>query len=421
MLIADIDDTDRAHDSVVAQRHPKITVALLKNSRDVNQVWLLLSCNLHAKLDLLDRQDQRLNSLLVARFEFNHFNFLFHNTLHDTITITERICLSLSLLQPIASNTYNEVIDSKSVLVDTVSKLIELRQLRYFVRIAELEHFGQAAQELHVVQPALSRQIKQLEEELGVELFDRLPRGVRLTEAGKVLLTKASAMLDEVDRMVVATQLAAAGKTGFLKIGFADGATYSGHVPEILGKFRKSHPKVEMQLVPASSITQAELLANDSIDVGFVYWVPNNTDSIKSHSINDERIVLAAAKTNRSINNRKSLALRDLIEVPFVWFKRTDSPLYFDLILSKCAKAGLTMNVVQEAFTESTMLSLVSADIGVTFITESARKRKPENVALIELRDLDATITMQAMWRSDNRNPALKPFISVIKSLAPSS
>lgn len=293
--------------------------------------------------------------------------------------------------------------------------MIELRQLKYFVRIAQLEHFGQAAQDLHVAQPALSRQMQQLEEELGVELFERLPRGVRLTAAGKVLLEKATAVLSDVSKMVVATQQTASGKTGFLKIGFADGATYSGHVPEILGDFRKRNPKVEMELVPSSSLAQAELLANGSIDIGFVYWLPNNTDGIAFQSINNEKIVLAAAKVNRSISSQTSLTLRDLKDVPFVWFKRSDGPLYFDLILSKCTKAGLTMNVVQETFTESTMLSLVSADIGVTFITESARRRKPDNVALIEVEDLNANITLRAMWLSDNRNPALKQFIDSVK------
>lgn len=294
--------------------------------------------------------------------------------------------------------------------------MIELRQLKYFVRIAQLEHFGQAAQDLHVAQPALSRQMQQLEEELGLELFERLPRGVRLTAAGKVLLTRASEVLEGVDRMVVATQQAASGKTGFLKIGFADGATYSGHMPEILAKFRKSNPNVEMQLVPASSTAQAELLMNDSIDIGFVYWLPKNIEGIANHSINNEKIVLAAAKANPTVGTRKSLALRDLKDVSFVWFKRSDAPMYYDLILSKCARAGLTMNVVQETFTESTMLSLVSADIGATFITESARRRKPDNVALIEVEDLNATITMRAIWRSDNKNPALSPFITVLKS-----
>ncbi|MBX9668384.1 MAG: LysR family transcriptional regulator [Candidatus Obscuribacterales bacterium] len=296
--------------------------------------------------------------------------------------------------------------------------MIELRQLRYFVRVAQLEHFGQAARELHVVQPALSRQIKQLEDEMGVELFERLPRGVKLTAAGQVLLDKASAILDDIDRMVSHTQRAAQGKTGFLKVGFADGATYSGHVPAAFGEFRKHNPRIDLELVPASSLQQAALVASEAIDIGFVYWLPANQIGIESCLINEEKVVLAAAKSNKKVTSREALNLRDLGDVPFVWFKRTAAPMYYDLILSRCNQAGLTLNVVQDAFTESTMLSLVSADIGVTFITEYARRRKPDNVILKEVQDLNATLRLSAMWSTSNRNPALKPFIETIERIA---
>jgi len=283
------------------------------------------------------------------------------------------------------------------------------------VKIAQLEHFGQAAQDLHVVQPALSRQMKQLEEELGVELFERLPRGVRLTVAGKVLLDKKTSVLDDVERMVALTKNAAEGKSGFLKVGFADGATFSGHVPAILGEFRKRNPNVSLELVPASSASQADLIAHQEIDIGFVYWLPLNTAGINNAEINNERVVLAVSRSNRALANRKSLKLKELSGVPFIWFKRNEAPMFYDLIVSRCNKAGLILNVVQEAFTESTMLSLVAADIGVTFITESARRRKPDNVSLIEIEDLNATITLRAMWSSSNQNPVLKPFLTAIK------
>lgn len=286
--------------------------------------------------------------------------------------------------------------------------------MRYFVRIAQLEHFGQASQDLHIAQPALSRQIKQLEDELGVELFERLPRGVRLTAAGKVLLENANRLLDDTDRMVAMTRATAQGKSGFIRIGFADGATYSGHVPDVLGKFRKDNPKVEMELVPASSIAQGSLLESEAIDIGFVYWLPQNTDGIDHSVLNDERLVLAAAKTNKAITRKKRLRLQDLNGLPFVWFKRIEGPMYYDLVLAACNKGGLNMNVVQEAFTESTMLSLVAADIGVTFITESARRRKPDNVVLLDIEDFDATITLQAIWKRNNRNPVLQRFLKAL-------
>ena len=292
--------------------------------------------------------------------------------------------------------------------------MIELRQLKYFIRIAELEHFGQAALELHIVQPALTRQVKQLEEELGVELFERLPRGVRLTAAGRVLLDRARIMMAELDRMITATTLAGQGKTGFLRIGFADGATYSGRVPAVIREFRKSTPQVELELVPASSAGQAELLKQNSIDVGFVYWLPQDSSQLEHHEIGREQVVLAAAQSN-ILATRKKVRLKELQHLPFIWFKRANAPMFHDLIGDRCAKAGITLNVVQEAFTESTMLSLVAADIGLTFITEEAQRRKPDNVVLIEVEDLKATITLKAMWRKHDKSPAVREFVKAMR------
>src|SRR5271154_6038006 len=126
--------------------------------------------------------------------------------------------------------------------------MVEIRQLRYFLAVANLEHFGKASTELNVVQPALSRQIKQLEEELGVLLFERLPRGVRLTPCGKVLEARAAKLLDDLDRSVLAVQNAARGITGALRVAFADGATYSAHMPTIIREFREKHPQVDLEL-----------------------------------------------------------------------------------------------------------------------------------------------------------------------------
>jgi len=291
--------------------------------------------------------------------------------------------------------------------------MVELRQLRYFVRVAELEHFGQASIDLHVVQPALSRQIKQLEDELGVQLFERLPRGVRLTVAGKMLLQRTRPILTEIEQILHATTLAGQGKTGFLRIGFADGATYSGHVPGIVGAFRRTNPDVELELVPASSVEQADLLRREAIDLAFVYWLPSNREGIKHLQLNREKIVLAVAATN-PLSKKKSLRLADLQNRPFIWFKRNNSPMYYDLIQTRCSQAGVVLNVVQEAFTESTMLSLVSADIGATFITESANRRRPENVALIGVTDLKASITLMAMWRENDTNPAVNQFVTTV-------
>jgi LysR family transcriptional regulator, benzoate and cis,cis-muconate-responsive activator of ben and cat genes len=291
---------------------------------------------------------------------------------------------------------------------------MELRQLKYFAKVAELEHFGQASEQLNVVQPALSRQVKQLEDELDVQLFERLPRGVRLTAAGRVLLERASALLAEVDSITSDVKRAGAGKLGKLRVAFADGATYSGHVPQIIASFRASHPDVHLELVPATSLEQNRLLKAGLIDIAFVYWISQDANDLQSRDLNAEKIMLAAAKSN-PLSLKKVLVMRDLIDSRFVWFKREISPIYFDLVLSRCANAGVTLNVVQEAVGESTILTLVSTDIGVTFMTESARGRKPDNVELIQVKDLDITITLKCLWRKNDRNAALIEFLKIVR------
>jgi DNA-binding transcriptional LysR family regulator len=293
--------------------------------------------------------------------------------------------------------------------------MIEIRQLKYFSRVAELEHYGQAAAELHIVQPALTRQIKQLEEELGVELFERLPRGVRLTPAGKVLLEKSRALLQNLDRLVYSTRQAASGKTGSIRVGFADGATYSGHLARFVREFRKRFENVDLELIHSSSLNQWELLANNTIDLGFVYWMPPHMDGVAYHIINRERILLATTHTS-GLLKKKKIALKDLVGAPFVWIKRKESPQYYDMILAQCDRAGVTLNVLQEANTESAILSLVAAEIGSSFITEAALKRRPENVTLVPVKDLDCELKLTAIWRDSDVNPALKHFVSMLQN-----
>lgn len=293
--------------------------------------------------------------------------------------------------------------------------MIEFRQLQYFLSVANHEHFGKASEELNIVQPALSRQIKQLEDELGLLLFERVSRGVKLTPAGKMLQTKASALLKELDRSILSVHNAAKGITGSLRLGFADGATYSGHMPQVIKKFREKHPHVDLELIPASSQLQAEMLAEETLDAGFMYWLPRGIPSIDHQSLNVERVVVAAS-TNHLLAKRSSISLADLDGVPVVWIKREKAPMFYDMVLTECTKSGITLNVVQEAFTESAMLSLASAGVGVTFITEAAAGRKPHNVKLLQIKNFKPKLDLQTVWRNDNPNPALRSFIALVRS-----
>jgi DNA-binding transcriptional LysR family regulator len=291
---------------------------------------------------------------------------------------------------------------------------VELRHLRYFIAVGEEEHFGRASERLRVAQPALTRQIQQLEAEMGCALFERLKRGVRLTEAGRSFLEDARRLLSDLERCVERTRLVAQGKVGRLRIGFADGATYSGELPSILRDFRDRWPDVRLDLFPGASVATGAQLRERQLDIGFVYALPTDLPQLKTHRIGVERIVLALPQSHPLVK-RKRVKLGDLKEEPFVWIPRAAAPIYYDRVLTACHAAGLTLNVVQEGNNETTMLSLVAGGIGLSFTIKSAEKRKPDSVVLKEVEDLRLTVELSAIWREDNKVPALQKFIEIVR------
>ena len=295
---------------------------------------------------------------------------------------------------------------------------MELRHLRYFVAVGEEEHFGRAAARLHVVQPALTRQVRQLEDELGCALFERLKRGVRLTEAGKSFLEEARRVLADLGHGVDRTRLVAQGKVGRLRVGFSDTATYSGELPSILHEFRTRWPDVRLELFPSSSVVAGEQLRRQEVDVAFVYLLPTNLRELRTHTISVERWVLALPHAHPLVKNKR-VRLRDLKGQPFVWFPRAVAPLIHDRVLAVCHAAGLTLNIVQEANSPTTILSLVAGGIGLSFTITSAARTKPDSVVLREVDDLRDTSELSTIWRADNKVPALQKFLEMVRNQFP--
>src|SRR6267142_571947 len=151
---------------------------------------------------------------------------------------------------------------------------MELRHLRYFVHVAEEQHYGRAAERLRVAQPALSRQIQDLEEEIGFKLFDRLPRGVKISAAGKSFLVDARRILHEVNEAAARAKRVASGQSGTLRVGFVESVSWHGVVPDSFREFRERQPDAELQLTPATSLEQIEALRSGRLDAGFVFNMP---------------------------------------------------------------------------------------------------------------------------------------------------
>jgi len=294
---------------------------------------------------------------------------------------------------------------------------MELRHLRYFVAVGEDEHYGRAAKRLRVAQPALSSQIQDLEREIGFQLFDRLPRGVRLSVAGKVFLEDCRRILQEVNEAAVRAERAARGLIGILRVGFTESASWHGVVPDSLREFRRRHPEVELQLSSLISLDQEEAVRSGRLDAGFVYVPTSDPDMAHVH-VASHHVVLATPRRH-PVSRLKRLRLRDLAETDFVWFPRRQHPANYDRLLQACSRGGLANpRIVQEAVDQATMLSLVACGLGVAFVTDATRWRCPKDVVLRRVVDLRLPMTVSLIWRKDNGSPLLARFVGAVRQLA---
>ena len=294
---------------------------------------------------------------------------------------------------------------------------MELRHLRYFVAVGEEQHYGRASRRLRVAQPALSRQIQDLEEELGFKLFERLPRGVKLSAAGELFLQDARRILQEVSEAVVRAARVARGQSGTLRVGFAENASWGGVVPDSFRRFREQRPDAVLQLQPAASLEQFEAIRSGRLDAGFVNFMPKADPELDHIDVAVQRVELAVPKRH-PLTNLKRLRLRDLMDEAFVWFPRWTSPAFYDHMMDACYRGGLkSPRIVQEGLNEATILSLVSTGLGVGWVLGTARLRCPEAVVILPVVDLDMHLSLALAWRRDNTSPLLGNFIGEVKRL----
>jgi DNA-binding transcriptional LysR family regulator len=294
---------------------------------------------------------------------------------------------------------------------------MELRHLRYFVAVAEDQHYGRAAHRLRRAQPSLSRQIQDLEEELGFKLFERLPRGVKLSAAGVHLLQNARRILKEVNEAAAGAARVARGQSGTLRVGFTEDASWRGVVPESFRRFRERHPDVDLQLEPVASRQQFEGIRSGRFDAGFVYNLPKADPELDGLAVAVHHFELAV-RTGHPLTKLKELRLRDLTDAPFVWFPRSGNPALYDRMMHACFRGGLkSPRIVQEGFDESTALGLVATGLGVAWVLETARWRRPQGVVVVPVVDYNFPMLLAFAWRKDNKSPLLARFAGELKRL----
>lgn len=298
---------------------------------------------------------------------------------------------------------------------------MELRHLRYFVAVAEELHFGRAAQRLQMAQPPLSQQIRNLEQELGVELFKRTKRSVRLTSAGQAFLAETYQTLNQVDHSIKMAQRANRGEMGQLTVGFVSSAAYSV-VPEIIRIFRVEYPDISLELKELRGDIQLEYLRTEQLDIGFYRTDHGTRQTILDQSFQVEAVLqepfLIALPEHHPLAQCPGLTLAMLKDEAFITFPRQQSPSFNEQILRLCQKAGFTPKVAQEAMLMQTIVSLVATGIGVALVPASLENLHRTGIVYRPLLEPQEFTELSGIWRQNNDSPVLTRFIEVMRQVA---
>lgn len=289
---------------------------------------------------------------------------------------------------------------------------LELRQLRYFVAVAEEKHFGRAAQRLHITQPPLSQTIFALEDMLGTPLFLRTKRSVSLTAAGLALLPEAQRLLLQAQALPDLVKRAANGASGMLSLAFISTADYS-ILPSLLKQFRSRYPQVQIDLKEATTDVQLDQLAERKIDIGLL--LPPFTD--KADRTMDYLPLLSepliAAVPAGIWPADQPVSLQALTQLPLIIFPRHISPSFHDTILSCFHEAGATPHIAQEAIQMQTIVGLVSAGMGMALVPQSVSNLKRPGVDYLPLDSKAPLIETGLAWRRDNQSPVVHAFLAL--------
>ena len=290
--------------------------------------------------------------------------------------------------------------------------LPEIWQLRYFVAVAETLHFGLAAEALHISQPPLSRAIRGLEERLGVALFLRTRRRVALTSEGVRLLEEARRVLGQLERTVLELRGLAAGEQGRLRIGFVSLADY-GVLPALLKAFKSSRPGVTLALREMLSPEQSQALAAGELDFGLLLPPVSDAPRLEHIVVQRERFVAALPARHRLARSRGRLAVAELSGEPMVMVPREIAPGLYDIVTGMAVRAGITLNVAQEAIQMQTVVSLVSSGLGAAIVPGSVANLGRRGVIYRELSDAHPRLDLWLAWPRGALGAAAREFLAL--------
>ncbi len=287
---------------------------------------------------------------------------------------------------------------------------MELRHLRYVLAVAEELNFNRAAERLHVSQSALSKQVRELEEELGIDIFKRDKRKVEITEAGRLFLAEARRTLDQAELTRETARRAARGEIGSLRIGVEASSVYLP-VSLRVQRFRTKCPNVAVQVHELPSIQQLEALDEGKLDVGFIVQPIDIGRRFVVRPVFQETL-FAALPTGHVLAERERIALADLSDDQFLFVPETLGCGFHNLVADLFKKEGLSPRVVRETTQFQTLLSFVSQAMGVTLVPDSARVMHIPGTVYVPLDAGDATVEIALVWLKGRVSPVAEAFLN---------
>lgn len=297
---------------------------------------------------------------------------------------------------------------------------MDVRQLRYFVAVAEERNIGRAAKRLFISQPPLTRQIQQLEDELQVKLFERTAKGVDLTSAGQLFLNESRNILSLIELAQERTQRAGKGQLGRLDVAIF-GSGILNTIPDILKRFKAAYPGVNIVLHQMSKAEQIEALRQKRISVGFNRLLAPLPDIDTTVILQDSLMV--AVREDHPLASQKSIDIKQLDNEPIVVFPKGARPNFVDLVSRVFQESGTSMNISQTVIDAVTGIALVSAGFGFCLIPSSASVLKLPDVTYLPLTGLpeNATVDLSCIYLKEDNSPLLSAFLAIVHEYKASS
>jgi len=295
--------------------------------------------------------------------------------------------------------------------------MLDARQLRYFIAVAEELHFARAADRLNVAQSAVSLQIKGLEEALGTRLLNRRKReAVSLTEAGRLFLSEAVAAIRQLERAEQVGHLAARGELGQIEVGYVTSAAMNRTLPRLLREYRLSHPTVQLRLTDMDTPRQLDALVNGRLDVALIRPRPSYAAGVTAHVIHREALCLALA-ADHPLARSRTLKASDLGNESFLVPQLTESSGFGSYLERLAVAGGISIKIVHDVVDFVTALSMAASGYGVVLGPESMRALGFSEIVFRPLADFPEKVELAVAFRAAEPSAAVRAFVDAAMAL----